>query len=123
VAGSRLSNGVPDLAECQNLVLHSMGYGEAVQQTARSVGTARGLKWVDTTSEDDRDPDMLETTVSVFWADANLDADMDTNGRDPQTWRPMIVNPRNMPLVITPVNGEPLDGRHVLSTAGRQCSP
>jgi hypothetical protein len=35
----------------------------------------------------------------------------------------MIAKAGKMPLVITPVNGEQLDGRHVLATDSRQSPP
>jgi hypothetical protein len=40
--------------------------------------------------------------------------------RDPQTWRLMIANACKMPLVIASVNGDRLDGRHVLVRDSRR---
>lgn len=66
---------------------------------------------------------MLETTVSVFWADANLDAINEAVGatRKPGGRRAMTANFCRMPPVVTPVNGAQLDGRHVSATDRGRC--
>jgi len=66
---------------------------------------------------------MLETTVSVFWASANLDAIIEAVGatRKHGGRRAMTANACRMPPVVTPVNGDQLDGRHVSATDNGRC--
>ena len=66
---------------------------------------------------------MLETTVSVFWASANLDAINEAVGatRKHGGRRAMTANACRMPPVVTPVNGDQLDGRHVSATDNGRC--
>jgi hypothetical protein len=61
--------------------------------------------------------------VSVFWADANLDAINEAVGatRKRGGRRAMTANFCRMPPVVTPVNGAQLDGRHVCATASGRC--
>ena len=66
---------------------------------------------------------MLETTVSVVWASANLDAINEAVGatRKHGSRRAMTANACRMPPVVTPVNGDQLDGRHVSATDNGRC--
>jgi hypothetical protein len=54
----------------------------------------------------------------VFWADANLDAINEAVGatRKHGGRRALTANDCKMPLVVTSVNGDGLDGWHVLAT-------
>ena len=56
----------------------------------------------------------------MFWAGADLDAINEAVGatRKRGGWRAVAANSRKMPSVVTSVNGDQLDGRHVFATDG-----